>query len=261
MLNTEFTVFWIKKFFEYSPGWIAAAVSICVIVLLGRWLRAHFTGYLTGSCAIFFFLYFFPVTAYIIANWCIEELVYWRMLWLLPTTVVTGYAAGLLYGKMKKKIWQVNIVLLMCLLVIGTGTCIYGWGDYTFVTNPYKIPQDVIDACDLILENSEEEQPLAAGDYDFSCYSRLYSADILQPYGRYSTPWPTVNELQAEYMKGSGADAGIVIEKSQALGVEYLVFDKYTSADVFEQNGYQKIGETDRYAVYRNPQDGETVGF
>ena len=65
MLNTEFTVFWIKKFFEYSPGWIAAAVSICVIVLLGRWLRAHFTGYLTGYCAIFFFLYFFPVTAYI----------------------------------------------------------------------------------------------------------------------------------------------------------------------------------------------------
>lgn len=256
MLNTEFTVFWIKKFFEYSPGWIAAVVSACVLVVLGRWLQARFTGYLMGYCAIFFFLYFFPVTAYIIANWCIEELVYWRMLWLLPTTVLIGYAAGLLYGKMKNKVWRTNVVLLMSLIVIGTGTCIYGWGDYEFVTNPYKIPQDVIDACDIILENAEEEQqPLAAGDYDFTCYSRLYTADILQPYGRYGSSDVTANELRAEYMSnGRSADAGIIVEKSQALGVEFIVFYKDTSPDIFAQSGYQMIGETDVYAVYRKLQ-------
>ena len=254
MLNTDFTVFWIERFYEYAPGWIAAAISAGIIVLLGKWLHARYAGYLTGYCLFFFFLYFFPVTAYIIANWCIEELVYWRMLWLLPTTVLVGYAAGLLYGKMKKKVWQTNIVLLMCLSVIATGTCIYGWGDYEFVVNPYKIPQDVIDACDIILENAEEEQPMAAGDYDFACYSRLYTADILQPYGRYETVDMTADELQSEYMKGKSADVGTIVEKSQALGVEFLVFYKNTSPEIFTQGGYQNVGETELYAVYRNPQ-------
>ena len=254
MLNTDFTVFWIEKFYEYAPGWIAAAISAVIIVLLGRWLQARFTGYLMGYCVLFFFIYFFPVTAYIIANWCIEELVYWRMLWLLPTTILIGYAAGLLYGKVKKKVWRMNVVLLMCLSVIATGTCIYGWGDYEFVANPYKIPQDVIDACDIILENAEEGQPMATGDYDFACYSRLYTADILQPYGRYETADAAANELRAEYMKGKSADAGAVVEKSQTLGVEYIVFYKNMSSEVFTQSGYEMIGETDVYAVYRKLQ-------
>ena len=50
MLNTDFTVFWIERFYEYAPGWIAAAISAGIIVLLGKWLHARYAGYLTGYC-------------------------------------------------------------------------------------------------------------------------------------------------------------------------------------------------------------------
>lgn len=250
MLETEFTVFWIGKFYEYAPGWIAAAVSAAIILVLGRWLHSRYGGYLAGYCILFFIVYFCPVSAYVIANWCIEELVYWRMLWLFPMTVLVGYAAGLVYGKIKKKIWKTNIVLMMCLLVIGSGTCIYGWGDYEFVANAYKIPQNVIDACDIILENTEEEQPLAVGDYDFSCYSRLYNADILQPYGRYQAANETAEQLRVEYSNKEAPDVNIIIEKSTALNVDFIVFYKNVSPEIFFQSGYEAVGETEEYVVY-----------
>lgn len=251
MLETDFTVFWIQKFYEYAPGWISAVVAAAIILVLGKWLHSRYEGYLAGYCILFFAVYFCPVSAYIIANWCTEELVYWRMIWLLPIAVLIGYAAGLLYSNFKNKIWKNNIVLLMCLLVIATGTCIYGRGNYEFVTNPYKIPQDVIDACDIILENSEEKQPRAAGDYDFACYSRLYSADILQPYGRYPTTNQTAEELRLEYLNEEVADVNIIIEKSVAMDVDFIVFYKDVLPEVFAQNGYEAVGETDKYAVYK----------
>lgn len=251
MLDTDFTVFWIQRYYSYTPGWIAAVVSAVIILLMGKWLRARYGGYLAGYCILFFFIYFFPVTAYVIANWCIETLVYWRMLWLFPMAVLVGYAAGLLYGKFKKGIWKLNAVLFMCLTVIVTGTCIYGWGDYEFVGNPYKIPQKVVDACDIILENTGDKRPVAAGDYDFSCYSRLYDADILQPYGRYTSVNGTAEELREEYTNGEAADARVIVEKCLELDVEFIVFYEDLYSEIFEQNGYVSVGKAEEYTVYQ----------
>ena len=52
---------------------------------------------------LFVILYFCPVTAKIIMKYCVEEQVYWRMLWLLPIPLVLAYAGVQLIQKFSKK--------------------------------------------------------------------------------------------------------------------------------------------------------------
>lgn len=250
-MATDFTVSWFQNYYGQGFSWIVPIVALAVILIFRKWLRAQYGVFLVAYSGIFFILYFFPITAYVIAEFCVGQNVYWRMLWLFQAGVIIAYAGGLFYEK-AKGVWKFNVAMIACLVVILSGTFIYGKGQYYIAENPYKIPQDVLGACDIIREQADEEHPLAAGDYDFACYARVYDADIQMPYGRNNTSLneETSKRLHDEFLKGADMDFKKICDYSLEIGVDFLVVPKEGDRQVFREGGYRIAGETERYVVY-----------
>ncbi len=108
-----------------------------------------------GYTGVFFIIYLFPVTAKIIMDFCIGELVYWRMLWLLPDPGDTRLCVHQDLGRMKSRTAKGASLAVMALLLILSGKCVYG-GDtpYQKAGNLFKIPPEVCWTCDLIRQNA-----------------------------------------------------------------------------------------------------------
>ena len=136
---------------ELAVSALFACAPLSDLFQPGEGVQAAFVGY-TG---VFFIIYLFPVTAKIIMDFCIGELVYWRMLWLLPIPVILAYVCTRIWGRMKSRTAKGASLAVMALLLILSGKCVYG-GDtpYQKAGNLFKIPPEVCWTCDLIRQNA-----------------------------------------------------------------------------------------------------------
>lgn len=133
----------LEKLKDYNgKGWhVALFVLALVFLWLGTKEKEHkklFTGY----SILFAILYFCPVTAKIIMKYCVEEQVYWRMLWLLPIPLVLAYAGVQLIQKFSKKTAKAGVFLLLAVVLIAGGNNMYlgTGGRLEKASNINKIP-------------------------------------------------------------------------------------------------------------------------
>lgn len=212
-----------------------------------------------GYTLLFFIVCFCPVTAKIIMNVCIGQEVYWRMFWLLPTTIVTAYTAVLILMQTEKKSRRYLLLFMMLVVVVLTGTNVYNGNIFDRKQNHYKLPQDSIDICDIIeadaAQNGISHKKLVTVN-DLITTIRQYDADILMPYGN-------------EVIKGNKAES----ENAAALfrlmsrdtknweaiswyaameDCNYLAYPADDAlVDTLGTLGYEKIGANAAYYVYR----------
>ena len=254
-MSAEFTLECFRKYYGESLGWIAVLAAGIVLLVFGKRLGARYGKLLVIYSGVVLGLYFFPPTARVM-EWCIGEIVYWRVLWLVPAGAVLAYAVGLICEKVKI-VWKVNILGLACLVIVAGGGFMYGRGQglYRAAENPYKIPQDVVEACEIILDAAEGETPLAAGDYDFACYARVYTAEIQMPYGRVveSGTKESARNLRDEFFMGRGADLADVCAYAEDLELDFLVGARAWDSEIFQERGWRNVGETDVYRVWQVP--------
>ena len=126
-------LFWGSGYYQYL-------IFLAVILLLIFFRKKKEARLLLGYTAILLVLFFFPLSAGIIQK-CIGSDVYWRVLWLLPVTVLLAYTgtalaeqAGL---KAKKGGWMLQgLVLILLMGVIGiSGKSVWSEDNYVQVHN------------------------------------------------------------------------------------------------------------------------------
>ncbi len=198
--------------------------------------------------AIMLLLFFIPVF-YILYN-NLDEGTYYRILWLMPMTVVIAYAGCKAIGH------HVKVgVLLGCLVLIISGTYVYNSPHITKATNPYHLPQETVEICDMIKPAEGEERVWALFPAEQVHFVRQYTTTIQMPFGRESlvTTWkgephPLYTLLQQET---------IPVEELSEMSIEYfcnyiiLLKTMEVEGDL-EEYGIKLIGETENYLVYRN---------
>lgn len=212
-----------------------------------------------GYTLLFFIICFCPLTAKIIMDYCIGKGVYWRMFWLLPTSAVIAYTAVQVISRAEKRSRRYFLLLVMLAVIMMTGTCVYNKTLFGPKGNNYKIPQDVVDICEIIERDASvhgiDEKKLVVTN-DLLPYIRQYDADIKMPYGN--------NAVRGENLKNNNASEIFRIMSydhqnwdvlSFYAAIEecnYLVYpvnEDVTKAA--EGNGYRKIGCNGNYDVYR----------
>ena len=198
--------------------------------------------------AIMMVLFFLPLF-YMLYNQ-LDNGTYYRILWLMPMTVVIAYAGCKLIGH------HVKLgVLLACIVLVISGTCVYNSPYISKAQNAYHLPQETIDICEMIRPAEGEERVWALFPAEQVHYVRQYTTTIQLPFGRESieTAWgfgkhPLYELLQMEE---------IPVKELSELSIEnycnYIILLKSMKVDGnLSEYGIELIGETENYLVYRN---------
>lgn len=107
---------------------------------------------------------------------------YWRFFWMLPNSMVIAIAITKLVERIRY-IWLKTImVILSMVIIVFFGTNVYINGVFTKTQNEYKISEDTVEVCNIIL--SENENPKCILPISLYSEARQYNGDILLYYGR-----------------------------------------------------------------------------
>ena len=198
--------------------------------------------------AVMLGLFFFPPFQ-LLYNW-LDKGTYYRILWLLPMTVVIAYAGSKAIGH------HVKLgVLIGCLVLMVSGTYVYASQHMTPAENMYHLPQETVDICEMIRPEEGEERVWALFPVEQIHFVRQYTTTIQMPFGRdelvddwRDEPHPLYLLLQKDV---------IPVKELSELSIEnycnYIILLKTMKVEgSLEKYGIEKIGETENYLVYRN---------
>lgn len=200
--------------------------------------------------AVMLFLFFLPVF-YMLYNQ-LDEGTYYRILWLMPMTVVIAYAFCKAIGH------HVKLgVLIGCIVLAISGTYVYSSQYITKAENPYHLPQETIEICDMIKPAEGEERVWALFPAEQVHFVRQYTTTIQMPFGRDNlvAAWDWEGSKHPLYLLLQ--QEVIPVDELSELSIEnycnYIILLKTMKLDGdLKEYGIELIGETENYLVYRN---------
>lgn len=125
-------------------------------------------------------LFFNPLFAALVYDVAGDE-IYYRILWLLPMTVVIAFTVVDIWGELQGRKKTV-FALAAAGIVMVSGSFIYSNSFFSKAENLYHVPQSVVDICDVIEVEGREVK--AVFPKELLQYVRQYSPVVCMPYGR-----------------------------------------------------------------------------
>lgn len=203
---------------------------------------------------ILLLLYYNPLFAQVVYRVTGDE-IYYRILWLLPVTVVIAYVCVSIYGGLSG-IRKELFALVAVGLIVLSGSFIYSSPLFHKAENLYHVPDSVVEICDAIQIPGREV--IAVFPAELLQFVRQYSPTTCMPYGREATVerWVGYNnyeelfeemeqpyEINLEQLAPLTRDAEchyVVLSKSKAIVGDTASWD------------WELFFETEDYAVYRD---------
>ena len=182
----------------------------------------------------------------------LDEGTYYRILWLLPMTVTIAYAVVKILGR-----YPVGSIVVGAVMVMICGKCVYSNGYVTVAENAYHIPQEVIEVCDIIMPEENEERVTGVFPDDLIHFVRQYSSRIKMVYGRdYLAPdWIYGDHPMRTVMNQEEIRISELVRLATEQKCQYIILEKKKEIiGDFERLNVSKIGETANYDIYRNYQ-------
>lgn len=209
------------------------------------------------------------VVMYIIPKFGFEN-EYYRLFWILPVAIGVAYYSVRLAYLFKKKIIRVILAVMMAALIVWCGSPLTSvMQELQMPQNVYKVPDDLIFACNVIHEDSDSENPRVVFDMSLNTLARQYDASLhlvlnrdAVIYRAGSTVAGTINEDNKYYKRQKcimdvtyyNMDVPIKLFRAALYltGTEYLVFPiGLPKSEFIQQAGCEPIAENDYYVIYR----------
>lgn len=202
---------------------------------------------------IILILFFNPLAAALMNRFLGDEITY-RVLWLLPVTVVIAYTCVSIYGRLAGR-KRIVFCALAVFLTAASGKWIYSNSFFARAENLYHVPDSVVHICDAIEIPGREVT--AVFPLDMVQYVRQYSPVVCMPYGREIlveswNEWAIQNPL-CDAMEGEDTSASVLCALAREQGCIYIVLpgEKQIVGNM-EKEGYELFLETDGYRVYQD---------
>lgn len=199
---------------------------------------------------ILLLLFYNPMVIYLFHEYADSE-IYYRLLWLLPVTMVLAYAVVKIYGMLqgkKRYLWAATAALVL----MTSGSLIYENQYFKIAQNAYHVPQSVVEICDAIEVEGREVMAVFPGE--LIPYVRQYSALVCMPYGREIAVdrWNYYTELY-DVMEAEVIDAKRLSALAREHACAYIVLPdrKETDGDLNEYS-YEDFGAVEGYVIYKD---------
>ncbi len=215
--------------------------------------------FLLWLCVVLVAVTVFPVSAWIIMEYCVESSVYRRMFWMIPVPVLVGYAGAKLVAGESVKWRKFFTGALLAVIMIVTGAKLYTPQNFVKASNPYKLMPGVVSVCDIIQADAAvqgiEDVGVVATD-DLILQIRQYDASLRMPYGRdILNGEKGISKLSRriyQELNGEQLNAQALAFDAKKGEYQYLVtWSDETHIQPLFEAGYEKIGEAAHYFIYR----------
>lgn len=248
-------------FREYmGTGLIAGWFLVSVIYLFLRERDQSRRILFLYTPTILLILFFNPLFAKIVYGYVGNE-IYYRILWLIPITLVIAYAAAKICGGLSGKKKGVFTLAAIAAVVL-SGSCIYQNPYFRRAENIYHMPQAVVDICDAIVVPGREV--MAVFPPEMLQYVRQYTPLVCMPYGRdvLVESWGTQQELYY-IMEAEELDVEAMVPFTRGqYQCHYIILpeDKPILGSM-EDNGYVLYANIDGYDIYLDPSINRTLEY
>ena len=203
---------------------------------------------------ILLLLYFNPLFAQLMYS-VIGDEIYYRILWLLPMTVVISYVCVSIYSRLSGLRKELFALVAVGLIMV-SGSFIYNSPLFSKAENMYHVPASVVEICDAIQVPGREV--LAVFPAELLQFVRQYSPTTCMPYGREATVERWVGygdheELFEEMERPHEVNIDKLAPLSRDAGCHYVVISKRKKivGDMASWD-WELFFETEEYAVYRD---------
>lgn len=234
----------------FEGAWIFPLLLVSAAWILWQekdWMRKLMLGVLPLA---FLFIYWCPLTGLLFMK-LLRENVYWRILWLISLAVTIPYACCLLLKKLHG-IWRQGAFLVcMAVLALG-GKKVLSTEWFEPSTNVYKIPQNVIEVCELLPGNIH-----AMVSNRLMPYIRMYDPTITLEYGRNALAYNSLEDSKHESIKlyleaqKSEIELSVLGPLAKKHGCTFLVLsNNRTYIGDWQDYGYEEYDSTDEFTIF-----------
>lgn len=198
--------------------------------------------------ALMTILFFIPY-CYAIYNH-LDDGTYYRILWLLPMTVLIAYVGCKIVGRHTR----LGLLIAVVVLIL-SGTWSYKSPYITRAENLYHLPQETIDLCDMIKPEKGKERVWAAFPVEQVHFVRQYTSSIQMPFGRDSlvAGWDHIPNAIFDIYQEPEIELKGLADHAQEYYINYFVLlkEKPIVGNPVDYD-MEYVGETQNYIVYKN---------
>ncbi len=236
-----------------GTGLIVIWYLLCLVWLWLKEKRKYVRILFLYMPLILLFLYFNPIFAALVYRAAGGE-IYYRILWLLPITVVIAYTCVCIYGRMaQNRQGRANLFALCAAGIMAiSGSFIYSSPLFSRAENIYHMPDVVVRICDAI--NVPGREVMAVFPLELVQYVRQYSPTTCMPYGRELAveKWTYYHSLREE-METEVIVLETLIPLTREYQCHYVIFRPGQKILGNPQDyNLQRFMEVEGYVVYRN---------
>ena len=251
MEQLEIAAGWLKLYVGDGMHMVLLAAALLYIILYEKEKirRILFAGY----AVLFVLLYFCPLVIFGMGK-LIGSLVYWRMLWLLPTPVIIAYAMVMAWKRMAPGWKRTGLAVLFSLAICLTGQNVYLQNTpFTEAANLQMVPALAASVCTIIRDICrEDESVLVAAPEELTWYIRQYDAGIGQVYGRRGGARTGGKRIRRQLLKDK-IYPDILCQDAREIGCNFIVLtDKGKRVKLMEDRGFAVVGRVDNYVIYKD---------
>ena len=248
----DMAVQWFR--FYAGTGFYHVLYLICLIwVLRDPRIDKKWKYLFTGYTILFLILYYFPVTAKIIAA-LIGENVYWRMFWILPVPVFAAFISAWFVDGEKLRGWKrlLSVAAVVIVLVV-SGRNLYTNGGFVRAENSQKLMEETIMICEMLEEDRQEGEIIRVSVPDeILCELRQYDADIYLPYGRWPHEYTEKQELR-DAMHAQPVQPTELVATLRKFECNYLVYPAVGGMmKAMAEEDFELLGAVGNYQVYKD---------
>ncbi len=243
----------------FEGAWIFPMLLAAVLCTL-RMERSREKRLLFGVLPlIFLFLYWFPLTGMVLMR-ILGENVYWRLLWLIVPALVIPYACCLVLRKMKEVYRQLVFALMLLTIMLG-GKRVLSTEWFEPSVNVYKIPQYVIEVCELLPENVH-----VLASNRLTPYLRLHDPTLTLEYARNALVFNGMDEVYGpvanlyKAVQEAEIDVDVVGPLAREEACTFLIFSaSRTYSGDWSEYGYREYAGTDEFRIFvdENYEEGQ----
>lgn len=246
-----------------------------VIETISRWIKLFYGDGFFVLLAVFAYVYLFfcvketrkrilfPVLLLcvvvfnpILYKYIFYRIIYWRLFWMLPNSIAIAYAVVKLLQD--KSVIKKGIILgVFSVMLVVKGTNVFDNGGFGPIQNVYKIADEVVEVCDVVL--ALDESPRCIMPSPLYCEVRQYSGDIELMYGRDIEGYINSREVKQEFRDVHAElvkeipNYDYVLSVAKDNGYDFVIVDhnKPITNNVLEVYGYVLISSSDAFDIYR----------
>lgn len=213
--------------------------------------------HLRGKILIPVALIFIVICNPILYKYIFSKIVYKRLFWMLPNTVLIATAITL-FIKNCNAMWdKIFVAIIATICIMHEGTSVFEYNAFSERQNWEKIWAGTIEICDTMLEL--DSTPNAIVPATIFSEVRQYAPEVSMMYGRNAhwyityideTPLSVFRETENEV-----PNYEYVLSTALSLNYNFVVVveHKAIGAEILEKYGYQEVGRSYGLIVYYNP--------